>query len=265
MAAPSTALGIVLALGAGVAAAAPAQAAPQTLREALMGDRLMDGRRADDPVIGRYQTDAGGEFVLDRSTPVPLLKFGNNPEIWVLQPPAGPRGDVIYRNDIGEPMLRATRFGGMTVFTSARPDGSAAALEGASGPLRIAPLSPAVLFTRFYQASIRATRAAQHQVGFETREDADPGSASVLADAAMVASEALVDLSARPNGKTLLARVEDVVIAQGHKPSANLQKGVLTVTIVPAQGVAGRAVLAHDRARRRGAVGAAYCPVPRSP
>jgi hypothetical protein len=212
--------------------------APMSFREGLMGQRLVE--RPDAPVIGRYEMDAGGDFVLDRSASKPLLKFDDDPEIWVLQPAPGPRGDTIYRNDLGEPMLRATRLGGMTVFTPTRPEGSAAALDGASMPLRIAALSPQGLFNRFYQASIRTSRVAQHQVVFETREDAEPGTAAYLADAAVVASEALVNLAGQPAGKALLARIVDVVIAQGPKPTASLQHGVLTVTIVPAQGVAGR-------------------------
>jgi hypothetical protein len=87
---------------------------------------------------------------------------------------------------------------------------------------------------------VRASRAAQHQVGFETREDAEPATAALLADAAMVTSEAMVGIGARPNGRALLAKVESVVIAQGSRPAAALVKGVLTITIVPARGVAGR-------------------------
>src|ERR1700679_3713170 len=145
--------------------------------------------KPDTPAIGRYETDEGGVFIFDRSAPRPLLKFEDDPEIWVLQPAPGPRGDVIYRNDLGEEMLRATSLGGMTVFTEKRPDGSPAALDGASPPLRIAPLSPAALFSRFYQASVRASRAAQHQIEFETREDAEATTAAAIADAALVASE----------------------------------------------------------------------------
>lgn len=241
MAAPLTALRSVLTCAAGLSAAllvvsaSAAPAAPLSLREAFMG-----AQRPGAPVIGRYETDEGGAFVFDRSTPKPLLKFEDSPEIWVLQPSPGPRGDVIYRNDMGEPVLRSTTLGGMTVFTEKRPDGSAAALDGPSGPLRVGSLTPAALFNRFYQASVRASRAAQHQVGFETREDADAASAAPLADAAVVASQALVDLSGRPDGKTVLARIADVVIAQGARPSAVLQKNTLTITIVPTDGVAGR-------------------------
>src|SRR5579872_3553499 len=236
MAAPLTATRMALTCAVGLAAAtlatyAPAApAAPLSLREALMGERASGGRSGP-PVIGRYETDEGADFVLDRSTPKPLLKFEDNPEIWVLQPAPGPRGDTIYRNDLGEPMLRATRIGGMTVFTDRRPDGSPAALLGPSPPLRVGQLSPQALFNRFYQASIRASRAAQHQVGFVTREDAEPATSALLADAVMLTSQALVDVAAQPGGKALLARVDQVVVGQGPRPSVTLLHGVLTVNV----------------------------------
>jgi hypothetical protein len=128
----------------------------------------------------------------------------------------------------------------MTVFTLRRPDGSPAALMGASTPLRIGQLSAQTLFNRFYQASVRASRAAQHEVAFETGDDAEPATAPIYADAAMVTSQALVDVASLPGGKTMLARVNDVVFAQGQKPTVALSKGVLRVTISPPQGLAGR-------------------------
>ncbi len=243
MAAPLTAFRLVLTLAVGLAAAAlatlasPAPAAPLGLREAL---EALRAARPNAPVIARYEMDEGGAFILDRSTPRPLIKFDDSPEIWVLQPAPGPRGDTIYRDDMGQEMLRATKLGGMTVFTQKRPEGSAAALEGPCPLLRIPPLSPAALFNRFYQASVRASRAAQHEIGFETREDAEPATAALLADTAMVTSQALVDVAARPDGRVILGRIADVVIAESDRPSVTLQKGVLTVAIVPPEGIAGR-------------------------
>jgi hypothetical protein len=196
--------------------------------------------KSDSPATGRYETDDGGVFIFDRSAARPLLKFEDSQEIWGLQPAPGPRGDVIYRNDLGEEMLRATSLGGMTLFTDKRPEGSPAALDGASPPLRIAPLSYAALFGRFLQDSVRASRAAQHQIVFETLQDAEPATAATIADAALVASEALSDMSASPKGKALLARLSAVVIAQGGKPNVSMQRGALVVTIVATQGVFGR-------------------------
>jgi len=87
---------------------------------------------------------------------------------------------------------------------------------------------------------VRASRAAQHQVSFVTREDAEPATAALLADTAMVASEALMDMSDRPADKAFLARISEVVVAQGNRPGVMLQRGMLTIVVTPAQGVAGR-------------------------
>ena len=215
-----------------------AAAAPLSFHEAFMGSRLAD--KPTGPPAARYQTDEGAVFVLDRSAPTTLLKFENDPEIWALDRANGPRGDVIYRNDLGEEMLRATRLGGVTVFTNRRPEGSPAALDGASQPLRIVMVNPTQLATDFFQASVRASRFARHEIIFETGKDADAATAGELADAATIASEAIVDVASLPNGRLILARINDVVITQGGKPNAVLQKSRLVVTVVPKNGVAGR-------------------------
>jgi hypothetical protein len=231
----------ILTRAVGLSAAAlavSAAAAPLPLHEAFMGGHLAD--KPTGPPAARYQTDEGAVFVLDRSTPRTLLKFENDPEIWVLDRANGPRGDVIYRNDLGEEMLRATRLGGVTVFTMRRPEGSPAALDGATQPLHIGAVSATQLTAEFYQASVRASRFARHEIVFETGKDADATTAGELADAAAIASEAIVDVAARPNGRLILARINDVIITQGGKPNAALQKNRLIVTIVPKDGLVGR-------------------------
>lgn len=242
MAAPRSALRTLLTCAVfslGVAIGTPSLgAAPLSFSQAMTGQR--SGERTEAPVIGRYQTDEGGVFVLDRSSPRPLLKFGDNPEIWVLQPARGPRGDTIYRNDLGEEMLRATRMGGMTVFTETRPDGSAAALDGASSPLKIASLSSEALYARLFQAMVRTSRAAQHQIGFAAGKDPDPTTSALIADTAMVVSQALIEMASRPALKGLVTRITDVSIVAGPKPAVTLQRGVLLVTIAPSEGIAGR-------------------------
>ena len=229
---------LACALGAcAVTAGHSAGANPAVFREAFLGAEL--GKSASPPT-GRYQTDAGGAFIFDRSSARALLKFDGSPEIWVLTAAPGPRGDVIYRNDLGEEMLRSTRLGGMTVFTQKRPDGSAAAFFGASPPLKVPQMSMEAFLNRFEFASDRASRAAQHQIGFETVQDAEPDTAGAVADAAMVASLALVDMAQRRATRAAVARIIDVVIAQGARANAVLRKSVLVITIDPRQGVYGR-------------------------
>jgi hypothetical protein len=230
---------IVAALAAAVSlgGASDALAGPQTLREGLFGDRPISGR-AMSPPVARYVSQEGHGFVLDRSQPRPLLKFDDSPEVWALRPHPAPRGDIIYKNDLGEPVLRATRLGGLTLFTETRPEGTPAALAGGGPALRLAPISPQSLLERLAQASARATRAARRLIPFNA--DASPESSAVMADAAAVTAEAVVRMSRHPEGRSALSRLRRVTLIEGRKPSAALQDGEMRITVAPAEGLAGR-------------------------
>lgn len=227
----------VVAAGA-LGLAGPAWSAPESLREGLFGGRSPDGRSFAAPPVARYVSEDGQAFILDRTQSRPLLKFENSPEVWALSPQPAPRGDVIYKNDLGEPVLRATRLGGVTVFTDTRPAGSAAALAGGALPLKLAPLGPQALLERLAQATLRASRAARRLITFEA--EATPASSALIADAAAVTAEAVVRLSRRSDGKRLLAQFNKVTLVAGAKPSASVQKGVIRITVAPADGLAGR-------------------------
>lgn len=215
-----------------VALAAPADA--QSLRESLFGH----GRAAPAPPVARYVSEDGDVFVLDLTQGSPLLKFENSNEVWALKPQPGPRGDTIYKNDLGEPVLRATRLGGLTVFTDDHPSGEAAAVAGVSNPLRLVPLDAQALLDKLGQASIRASRAARRLIPFEA--EATPVSSSLIADAAMVTSEAVVRMTKKPGDHRSLDRILKVRLSAGHKPGAQLEQGILQVTVAPPQGLAGR-------------------------
>lgn len=233
---PLVAAAFVAAVGLGCASPASA-AGPQTLREGLFGDRPVPGRRTSPP-IARYVSEGGDAFILDRSQARVYMKFEDSPEIWALRPYPAPRGDVIYKNDLGEPVLRATRLGGLTLFTRERPGGSPAALAGVGGALKLPPLSPQALLERLAQASAKATRAARRLIPFEA--DASPASSAVVADAANVAAEAVVSISRRPDGRVLLSRLRKVKLVEGRKPSATLHGDEMHITVAPADGLAGR-------------------------
>lgn len=221
------------------ACAAPAGAAPQSLRQGLFGHEGFESRQFNAPLVARYIAEGGEGFVVDRSQGrVLLMKFDDSPEVWALQPQAGPRGDTIYKNDLGEPVLRATRLGGVTVFTERRPGGAAAALTGGGPPLRLQPMGAQALLERLGQASARASRSARRLIAFDA--DASPASSALIADAAAVASEALVRIGRRPNGRAVLARVKQVRLTEGRRATVQLVNGALQITVAPAQGLAGR-------------------------
>ena len=212
----------------------PAWAQPLSLRDVLFGAHAQEAGRPSPPSVGRYVDEDGDTaFILDRSSPTVLLRFEASPEIWLLSSQPGPRGDVLYKNDMGEPMLRATKLGGMTLFTGAHPGGAAASLVGETQAIRAAAiLSPAALLQRLAQASARASRALQRLVVFDA-SDVTPQSATLIADAAGLAAEAITVVVQRPDGRRILTRLSKVTLTPGRKPSAGLNNGVLQIVVTP--------------------------------
>ncbi len=216
-----------------------ATAAPDSLREGLFGPKPSAERRTPNaPLVARYMSENGQSFVLDRSQRRPLLKFDNSPEVWALSSQQAPRGDVIYKNDLGRTVLRTTRLGGVTLFTEAQPAGSAVSLSGAGPPLRLSAIGPQALAERLLQASARASRAARRTIKFEA--EAAPESSALIADSAIVAAEALVRLARRPKGQAALARFSKVTLMEGRKTGASVRQGTLQITVTPKDGYGGR-------------------------
>lgn len=234
-------IGCAWAALAATALAGAAAAQPMSLRDHLFG-APSDERAFATPNVARFVPEEGEPFVLDRTAGRQMLmRFEDSPEIWALNPNPGPRGDIIYKNDMDEPVLRATRLGGLTLFTPDRPEGVAAAFVGQGPLLRPPPvISPTALLQSFAQASGRAGRAAHHSISFEA-EDVPMAFASLFADAAAVVSEAFVELANRGDKqRRALARFSKVRFEVGRNPAAQAKGNTLKVAIAPDRGLAGR-------------------------
>ena len=234
----------VLAALTGLGAAGPTCAGePFNLRDALFGRQSRTASlEFPAPTVARYEDDSGQGFIFDRvDGRDALLKFDGDAEIWALTATVGPRGDVIYKNDVGEPILRATRVGGLTLFTSDRPAGMAAAFLGeAPAPRPAHVLGPEGLQLMALQASARASRAAQHLVEFDA-PDVNASSEMVFADAFFIVAEAFAHLSEHGRaGQQVLAHVADVRFLVGPSPAAALHGPTVQITIAPQLGIAGR-------------------------
>lgn len=229
----AAALGVVGALGL----ALPTEGAtPDWLRKAFTAHLLGHGKA---PKVARYEMDSGGGFVLDRSTDHPLIRFDNDPEVWSLTVSRGPRGDLIYWNDLRQPLLRVTKFGGVTLYTARRPEGAAASMSGSAQPIRLRSVGVVGLARALFEASSRSTRAAQHLVAYEA-PNANRGNDGLIADAALISSEAMAGLAARPGGRALISRISHVYLHPGREPAVWVRDGVLMISITPAEGLAGR-------------------------
>lgn len=204
----------------------------QSLRDRVFGRNL--------PPTGRYVSEQGVGFVLDRSAgPRPLLRFDNSAETWALQPSPAPRGDVIYRTDAGDEVLRITPDGGMTLYTTRQPQGTPVSAVGVAEPLRAAAMSPVDLARSLIRQSGLAGRALGRTVVIDA-PDVTPGSEAQVAEAAAVAVEAIARVARAENLRGRATRVRRILILIGDRPDVTLAGGTLRIVIEPARGPVGR-------------------------
>jgi hypothetical protein len=225
-------------LAAALLACAPA-AAQSALRDSMFERPSIDGRKPQYPPVGRYVAAQGEAFVLDRSSKSALLKFEDEAEVFALHPRPGARGDVIWHNDIGQPVLRSTRLGGLTLFTLDRPTGTPAAFTAPTSQLKPRGLSPAGLLQSLAQASAKASRAARRLLPFEAPQ-VQRGEEPLYADAAQVAAEGVVLAASSRQGRSVLARIRRVRFTVGSTPSATVNRDTLDIVLAPEKGLAGR-------------------------
>jgi hypothetical protein len=222
----------------GLLACTPALA-QSSLRDTLWDRPSADARKPQYPAVGRYVAAQGEAFVLDRSSQSALLKFEDGAEVFALHPTPGPRGDVIWQNDVGQPMLRSTRLGGLTLFTLDRPTGTPAAFTAPTKELRPRAMAPAALLRQLASASARASRAARRLLPFEAPQ-VQRGEEPLYADAAQLAAEGVVQAAETPKGRRVLARLRRVRFTTGAAPSATVTQSTLEIVLVPHKGLAGR-------------------------
>jgi hypothetical protein len=211
---------------------------PTTLRRAVTGEEADDGRNAAMPPVAHYVAGDGGDrFILDKSGPVALLRFEHSDEIWALHPTPGPNGDTIYRNDIGQPILRVTRLGGLTLFTPHQPGGEAVAPDGPAPVTRM----PRGTITMLVQAHQAAILHIAHALGhpFDLQAEGQ-GSEFLFADSLNVLTDTIQKLAALRDGRPYLAAIREIRLHPAKKMDARLHNGILDISISPADGIAGR-------------------------
>ncbi|HYC69524.1 DUF4908 domain-containing protein [Brevundimonas sp.] len=202
--------------------------------------RSLRDRRASSPAlppVGRYVAESGEGFILDRSGRHPLLRFDRRDETWVLRPTAAPRGDVIYRNDAGDQVLRVTPSGGMTVYTPRSPGGSPASFTGAGQSLTPPTLGPMLLFRLMAQRSAMVSQVVGHLV--QVNLDGDQSEA-LCVEALVVTTEAVIRVARSPTARQYVAELRRISIVEGSRAGVTYSRGVLTVTVDPDEGMAGR-------------------------
>lgn len=222
---------IVLTLSAGVAEAQNMK----SLRDKMFGSPSSDSRNGAAPKVTHYISEEGESFVLDASRPTPLLRFDGEGEVWSLTPTPGTKGDIIYKNDLGEPMLKATRWGGMVLYTDDRPMGDPVAAAGKAEAFQPAVMTPVLLWQSLAKASRRASQAVERLIPFDA-QGATPASAALYADAFDVTSSAIVRVAQASRGGRKLPNIREVHFVEGRPPSVRVEKGILVMKLDPSRG-----------------------------
>lgn len=190
------------------------------------------------PSSGRYESDGGDSFFLDLSGTRPLLRFEGRSETWVLRPTAAPRGDIIYRNDAGDQVLRVSSGGGLTIYSPRNPGGSPASMTGTAPELTPPTLGPMQLGLLIVRRSAMVSQALGRlvEINVETSTEAE----SLTVDALIVSTDAVVRMARSATARQHLANLRRISIEEGDRNSVNYARGELRVIVAPTQGVAGR-------------------------
>lgn len=190
------------------------------------------------PRSGLYSTDTGERFVLDLSGSRPLLRFERRDETWVLRPTPAPRGDVIYRNDAGQQVLRVTPDGGMTAFSVRAPGGSPASLEGPAPSLAPPSLGPVQLYQLMMRRSAMLSQAMGRliEINIDTGQDGE----ALTVEALIVCTDSVLRIARSPTARASLDQLRRITIVEGSRSSVSYTRGELRLVVAPDQGVAGR-------------------------
>jgi hypothetical protein len=180
--------------------------------------------------------DARIDCALDGSAP--------SPEIHLLTATRGPRGDVIYKTQEGETLLRIAAYGGATVFWPGEAQGIAASKSfGDDEPLTLAPQNYDAAMRRAQSASAQVSAIVGAAIHFDVgagRRAADPN-AAVLADAVLTAAKGLAEVADDPIGARIIAeRIKRVAFLPGAAPGVALNGSVLEILYVPTLDIKGR-------------------------
>jgi hypothetical protein len=189
------------------------------------------------PPTGRYVSDGGQAFIIDSSGMRPLLRFDQSAEIWVLRPTPAPRGDIIYRNDNGDQILRVTADGGITLYTTRTPQGSPVSRSGTAQPLQTPNLGPVQLFNLMARRSNLVSEA----VGRLITIDLDGSQSEALCvEALIVTTDAVIRMARNPSTRATVNRLRKISIVEGGRASVTFSRGELRVVVDPSKGIVGR-------------------------
>ena len=147
---------------------------------------------------------------------------------------------MVFKNDVGEPVLRFSGLGGMTVYTAAHPEGAPAALVGMASPIRLQTVQDiAELGGRELAVSRRVSRVLQRRVLVDI-PDIGAESWTLVADVINLAADAFERDADRIHQDQKLPHVDRLLVVEGDQPTVQVGYDTVQITVAAAKGAAGR-------------------------
>lgn len=211
---------------------------------------------AQDPLTGRierlgeiepgtYQAGDSVTFALVKDDENFLLRFDDNPEMFVLYAGRASLGGRVLKYDSGETALQVASWGGITLYTDAAPNGLPAERTGDAS----APSQPEVSLADIQAAADDETEHLAYMRGLRMTVTADwagiaanPATRVFAFDTMENAVRGLDRFSYSAAGREALAHhVDTLRIETSSRPTLTLKLKTLTVTFNPNHGYEGRA------------------------
>lgn len=182
-----------------------------------------------------------------------LLRFAGNPETFVLYADRASMGGRVLKYDDGEIAIQVSVWGGITLYTDAKPSGLPAARTGDAQPFAMANVSQSEMQTQASDQAQHLAYTRKLQIMFNTDWNAIANNAGLRAlyfDAMENAVRGIDRFAAAAAGREAMSRrVDTVAITPAARPTVNMAGRTLLVTFNPGTGYVGRA---SSRAIARG-------------
>jgi hypothetical protein len=219
-----------------------------------LGER-MSVDRIGDIQPGTYTTSTGMTFTLDRYSEKYLLRFGGEPEIYVLYVDHASLGGRVLKYDSGSTALAVSGWGAVTIYTDAQPGGLPADRSGPSSAPQPAVLSVADVQKAAADESAHLAYSRGLHIAFNADWGALSGDAmlrTLTFDAMQNAARGIDRFTANAQARAAVAtRMASVQMVSGGRPTIALRGKTLLVTFTPSSGFTGRAS-SHGIARALG-------------
>jgi hypothetical protein len=194
---------------------------------------------------GAYMAGDNVGFTLQNLGTNFLLRFQNAPEVFVLYAERASMGGRILKYDDGETAIRVTVWGGITLYTDAKPGGLPAARSGDASPFTLANVSLGDLQNAASDEAQRLAYVRKLRLAITMDWNAiagDSGLRALYYDAMENAVHGIDRFTASAAGRDAMSkRVDDVSIVTAARPTVNIAGRTLLVTFNPSAGYVGRA------------------------